>query len=80
MVRMVPAREFTAARALLVTHSRPLRSQLGNTAPAYLGRLQTAERDQASRSIGQLMHRGPPRPRPSSLPRIVITAIPFSRR
>ena len=35
---------------------------------------------QASRSIGQVMHRGPPRPRPSSLPRIVITSMPFSRR
>ena len=37
-------------------------------------------RDQASRSIGQVMQRGPPRPRPSSLPRTVITSMPFSRR
>ncbi len=35
---------------------------------------------QASRSIGQLMHRGPPRPRPSSLPGTVITSMPWSRR
>jgi hypothetical protein len=35
---------------------------------------------QASRSIGQLMQRGPPRPRPSSLPAMVITSMPLSRR
>ena len=34
----------------------------------------------ASRSIGQLMHRGPPRPRPSSLPGTVITSMPLSCR
>jgi LmbE family N-acetylglucosaminyl deacetylase len=33
-----------------------------------------------SRSMGQVMHRGPPRPRPSSLPRMVSTSIPFWRR
>ena len=33
-----------------------------------------------SRSIGQVMQRGPPRPRPSSLPRMVTTSIPFWRR
>src|ERR1035438_55373 len=33
-----------------------------------------------ARSRGQLMQRGPPRPRPSSLPRTVITSMPFSRR
>jgi len=37
-------------------------------------------RAQASRSIGQLMQRGPPRPRPSSLPGTVITSTPLSRR
>jgi MFS family permease len=35
---------------------------------------------QASRSIGQLMQRGPPRPRPSSPPGTVITSMPFSCR
>ncbi len=33
-----------------------------------------------SRSRGQLMHRGPPRPRPSSLPRMVMTSMPCLRR
>ena len=33
-----------------------------------------------SRSIGQLMHRGPPRPRPSSPPGISSTSMPFARR
>ena len=33
-----------------------------------------------SRSIGQLMQRGPPRPRPSSLPGMVITSMPRLRR
>src|SRR5581483_9503846 len=32
-----------------------------------------------SRSMGQLMQRGPPRPRPSSLPAIVMTSIPPRR-
>jgi len=36
--------------------------------------------DQASRSMGQLMQRGPPRPRPSSLPGTATTSTPFSRR
>ena len=35
---------------------------------------------QAERSIGQLMHRGPPRPRPSSPPGTVITSMPLSSR
>ena len=35
---------------------------------------------QASRSMGQLMQRGPPRPRPSSPPGTVITSMPLSRR
>src|ERR1700730_6151739 len=39
-----------------------------------------AETAQGSRSSGQLMQRGPPRPRPSSLPRTGITSMPFSRR
>ena len=34
----------------------------------------------ASLSTGQLMQRGPPRPRPSSLPRMVMTSMPFLRR
>ena len=29
---------------------------------------------------GQVMQRGPPRPRPSSLPRMVTTSMPFLRR
>ena len=33
-----------------------------------------------SRWIGQLMHRGPPRPRPSSPPGISSTSMPFARR
>jgi hypothetical protein len=37
-----------------------------------------ADRGQASRSIGQLMQRGPPRPRPSSPPGTVITSMPLS--
>ena len=36
--------------------------------------------DTASRSIGQLMHRGPPRPRPSSDPVMVTISIPLRRR
>ena len=35
---------------------------------------------QASRSIGQLIQRGPPRPRPSSPPGTTITSIPLSCR
>ena len=35
---------------------------------------------QASRSMGQVMQRGPPRPRPSSPPGTVITSMPLSRR
>ena len=35
---------------------------------------------QPLRSMGQLMHRGPPRPRPSSPPATVITSMPFSSR
>ena len=34
----------------------------------------------ASRSIGQVMQRGPPRPRPSSLPATATTSIPLRRR
>ena len=34
----------------------------------------------ASRTIGQDMQRGPPRPRPSSKPAIVITSMPLCRR
>ena len=35
---------------------------------------------QASRSIGQLIQRGPPRPRPSSPPGTAITSMPLSCR
>ena len=37
-------------------------------------------RQMPSRSSGQLMQRGPPRPRPSSLPGMVMTSMPLSRR
>ena len=33
-----------------------------------------------SRLVGQLMHRGPPRPRPSSLPGMVNTSTPLASR
>ena len=36
-------------------------------------------RQAGSRSIGQVMQRGPPRPRPSSLPTMVTTSMPCLR-
>src|SRR5699024_7873238 len=33
-----------------------------------------------ARDIGHVIQRGPPRPRPSSVPGTVITSIPFSRK
>src|SRR5690606_1174965 len=43
-------------------------------------RVLTGPGRQASRRSGQLRQRGPPRPRPSSLPRMVMTSIPFAAR
>ena len=49
--------------------SRPARSA------GWMRRGRIGRRDSGSRSIGQLMHRGPPRPRPSSPPGISSTSI-----
>ena len=55
------------------------KSSNGATRPDRAGD-DLVQRAIASRSIGQLMHRGPPRPLPSSSPSIVITSMPPSRR
>src|SRR6266702_1211606 len=52
----------------------------GGGAVPGLNRVPAPARRQASRSIGQLMQRGPPRPRPSSPPGTVMTSMPFSAR
>ena len=43
-------------------------------------RVQIGHDDTSSRTIGQVMQRGPPRPRPSSDPTTGITSMPFSAR
>ena len=45
-----------------------------------LRRLKAMAAQIPSRSMGQVMQRGPPRPRPSSLPWMVTTSMPFLRR
>ena len=55
-----------------------VRPPLEVTAAPRLGRRVVPA--QAPRSIGQLIQRGPPRPRPSSPPGTTITSMPLSRR
>ena len=50
----------------------------GRWRPSRLWR--ASGRPTASRSIGQVMQRGPPRPRPSSLPATATMSMPFLRR
>jgi hypothetical protein len=62
--------ERTYGRSRYIDHGRSVRSLI--TMAVLAGQA-------ASRSIGQVMQRGPPRPRPSSLPAIVTTSMPCLR-
>ena len=65
---------LTLAGRFLVAQLRVLRPAVGDA-----GALVVRGSQAGSRSFGQVMQRGPPRPRPSSLPAMVTTSMPCSR-
>ena len=71
-----------APGAGLTAPTRVRRGCAGGLAPVGAAKppAGSARATAGSRSIGQLMHRGPPRPRPSSPPGISSTSIPCARR
>ena len=75
-----PADLTEAPRVAHPSASEPIARAAGKPWRSATGCLRDESLPQASRSMGQLMQRGPPRPRPSSPPGTGITVMPLSFR